>query len=253
MLYSRFALLSTLLGMASAVDYSGKPSLNSHIDSIRRRAKSGKGGKSGGGDEWHSSGSDDWHHSEDVDYTGRFSGSAKATLDQVVLQYDFTDDVSPDTKLVLDTMSTADIHWKFDEGFTEMIYKISISPAKSGTLLVDTVLACASAGSEEPYEEYPIVLFTDREIVHVDANDNVVLSQGKLDMDNVDVNETDCDDDLPCMYVQECDGVMINNMASLYQAIKNGYVFMLADWIEGVDNTPQEEIDAGVVRGQMFV
>ena len=252
MYINRLALLSTLLGMASAVEHSGKPSStnnNINIDSIRRRAKSksGKGGKSGGSSD------DDWHHGGDVDYTGRFSGSAKATLDQVVLQYDFTDDVSPDTKLVLDTMTTADIHWKFDEGFTEMMYKISISPSKSGTLLVDTVLACASAGSEEPYEEYPIVLFTDREIVHVDANDNVVLAQGKIGMDNVDVNDTDCDDDLPCMYDQVCEGVMINNMASLYQAIENGSVFMLADWIEEVDDTPQDEIQAGVVRGQMFI
>ena len=48
MLYNRFALLSALLGVASAVGYSGKPSSNSNsninIDSIRirRRAKSGK-------------------------------------------------------------------------------------------------------------------------------------------------------------------------------------------------------------------
>ena len=51
MLYDRIALLSALLGMASAVDYSGKLSSTNNtnnIDSIRRRAKSGKGGKSGG-------------------------------------------------------------------------------------------------------------------------------------------------------------------------------------------------------------
>lgn len=218
MLYNRIALLSTLLGMASAVKYSGKPSSTNNtnnIDSIRRRAKSGKGGKSGGGDDWHS-GSDDWHSSGDIDYTGRFSGSNKATLDQVVLQEDFIDEVqvSTDTTVVLDTMTTADIHWKFDEGFTEMMYKISLSPAKSGTvLLIDAVLACAAAGSEEVYDEQPIVLFTDRENVHIDANDNIVLAQGKLDMDNVDVNDTNCDDDLPCMYDQVCEGVMINNMA----------------------------------------
>jgi hypothetical protein len=47
--------------------------------------------------------------------------------------------VSTDT-----TVTTADMHWKFDEGFTEMMYKISISPSKSGkVLVVDAVLACA--------------------------------------------------------------------------------------------------------------
>lgn len=160
MLNNRIVLLSTLLGVAAytsvdAID-SGKPSSNYNninVDSIRRRAKSksGKGGKSGGGDEWHS-GSDDWHSSGDMDYTGRFSGSAKATLDQVVLAEDFIDEeeVSIGTTLVLDTMTTADIHWKFDEGFTEMMYKISMSPSKSGYIFADAVLACASAGSEEP-------------------------------------------------------------------------------------------------------
>jgi len=160
--------------------------------------------------------------------------------------------VSLDTTLVLDTMTTADIHWKFDEGFTEMMYKISISSAKSENVFVDSVLACASAGSAEPYDELPIVLFTDR-VLHINANDNVVLAQGKLTMDDVDVNDTLCDDELPCMFDQECGGVMINNMASLYQAIKNGSVFMLVDWLEEVDDTPQDEIQAGVVRGQMFV
>jgi hypothetical protein len=80
-----------------------------------------------------------------------------------------------------------------------------------------------------------------------------VLAQGKLDMEDVDVNDTNCDGDLPCMFDQECEGVMINNMASLYQAMKSGSVFMLVVWFEEVDDNGQDEIDAGVVRGQMFV
>lgn len=70
--------------MASAVEDSGKPlstynNNNMKVDSIRRRAKSGKGGKSSG------DGDDNWHHGGDIDYTGRFSGSNKATFEQVNL------------------------------------------------------------------------------------------------------------------------------------------------------------------------
>ena len=100
MLYNRIVLLSTLLGMASAVDYSGKPSStktknNINIDSIRRRAKSGKGGKSGGGS------GDDWHSSGDIEYTGRFSGSAKATSAQVTNLNELIDGMNKDTGLTL--------------------------------------------------------------------------------------------------------------------------------------------------------
>jgi len=191
--------------MASAVDYSsGKPSsTNSKIntDSIRRRAKSGKGGKSGG------SSGDDWHHGGDIDYTGRFSGRNKATSAQVTNLDELIDQIIQNTgldTLVVDTTTTADIHWKFDEGFTEMMYKVSISPTKPGSIKVDSYLACASAGSSQ---DEPLVIFTNE--IPLDAqHDSEVVTQGKLEWED---DTGTCDGDLPCMFDQECEGVMINN------------------------------------------
>jgi len=143
-------------------------------------------------------------------------------------------------------MTTADIHWKFDEGFTELMYKITIFPSKSGNVQVDSALYCAAAGSEAPADEPAIVFFTTQENVHINANSNVVVTQGKVTMDDFDVNGTFCDDKRPCMFDQKCGGVMINNMASLYQAIKTGSVYMDVMWFD-------EDVELGDVRGQMFV
>merc|ERR1711865_735852 len=42
----------------------------------------------------------------------------------------------------------------------------------------------------------------------------------------------------------ECEGIQVNTIASLYQAIRNGSIYM---------NIHSEEYPAGVARGQIFV
>lgn len=224
MMMNKYILfLSTLLAAsASSAEISidsGKLSNKIIYDGTRRRlTKTGKGGKSGGEDmedgSWWS-GSDDGSGDSELEKLlhGRFSGK---------------DDASGAQERVGDPVVTdmkSQVRWGFDEGFTKMGFEISIL---NGDQVILIHFHCAKAGSNGP-----VVVDFWKDMNGADFNG--VALDGYLS--NEDILSGDLDDGM-------CGDIKLNNLASLYQAMLNGDIYL---------NIHTKAHPLGENRGQIFV
>ena len=225
--------LSTLLAapVSSAeisID-SGKLSNKIIYDGTRRRlTKTGKGGKSGGEDmedgSWWSGSDDGWHPSGDSELEkllhGRFSGKDDASGAQERVGDPVLGPVMTDMK--------SQVRWGFDEGFTKMGFEISILQGIQVTLIH---FHCAQAGSNGPV----VVDFWETPPDTDGTDINGVALDGYLSND--DILSDNLDDGM-------CGDIKLNNLASLYQAMLNGDIYL---------NIHTQANPAGENRGQIFV
>jgi len=202
--------LSTLAASASSAEISidsGKLSNKIIYDGTRRRlTKTGKGGKSGGEDmegSWWSGSDDGWHPSGDSELEkllhGRFSGKDDASGAQERVGDPVLGPVMTDMK--------SQVRWGFDEGFTKMGFEISILNGENVTLIH---FHCGQAGSNGP-----VVVDFWKDMNGADFNG--VALDGYLSND--DILSGDLDDGM-------CGDIKLNNLASLYQAMLNGDIYL---------------------------
>ena len=219
-------LLATSVSSEISID-SGK--LSNNITGTRRRlSKTGKGGKSGGEDtedgSWWSGSDDGWHHpSGDSELKkllhGRFSGKDDASGAQERVG-------DPEGPVTTDTRSQ--IRWGFDEGFTKMGYEIKILLGEKVTLIH---FHCGQAGSNGPV----VVDFWETPPDTDGTDINGVARDGYLTND--DILSDNLDGGM-------CGNIKLNNIASLYQAMLNGDIYL---------NIHTQANPAGENRGQIFV
>ena len=205
-------------------------------------------------------GKDPW---VDKGRSSRFSGSNKATFEQIIRD---DIDISDTNSLILNKISTTDIEWEFDDGFTEMSYEIDISfgEAVDSDISYSASFFCGQAGSIEDITT-DIVVALDTRVENLNGDSLSVpfrysLSvQGTLKQSNVVADSSDCNGDgpfsTPCMLETECLGYKLNNMvASLYQAMKDGLIYLFISWEES--DSQGNSLSDGMesfARGQILV
>jgi len=220
-------LLATSASSAEISIDSGKLSNKIIYDGTRRRlTKTGKGGKSGGEDmedgSWWSGSNDGWHPSGDSELEkllhGRFSGKDDASGAQERVGV-------PEGPVTTDMKSQ--VRYGFDEGFTKMGFEISILQGIQVTLIH---FHCAQAGSNGP------VVVDFWETSDTDGTDiNGVALNGYLTNDDILSNN---------LVDGMCGNIKLNNLASLYQAMLNGDIYL---------NIHTQANPDGENRGQIFV
>ena len=113
---------------------------------------------------------------------------------------------------------------------------------------------CGRAGSVEDFNTIVVALDTRVE----DVNGDSLSVQGTLKQSNVVADNSNCNGDgpnnTPCMLEIECSGYKLNNMASLYQAMNDGLIYLFTNWEESDSegNSLPGGMDA-FARGQIFV
>ena len=223
--------LSTLLAAAVSsaevsIDSGKLPNKITYDGTRRRLSKTGKGGKSGGEDiedgSWWSGSDDGWHPSGDSELEkllhGRFAGKddASGAQERVDDSFGVEGPVTTDMK--------SQVRWGFDEGFTKMGFEISIL---NGDQVILIHLHCAKAGSNGP-----VVVDFWKDMNGADFN-GVALDGYRS---NDDILSGDLDDGM-------CGDIKLNNLASLYQAMLNGDIYL---------NIHTKTNRAGENRGQIF-
>lgn len=131
-----------------------------------------------------------------------------------------------------------------------MIYKISISLPEPGYYFHEAAFVCSAAGG---IDTKGVVAFSTG---RMEIDSHKIMITDRLTMDNVIPNDgpdSNCNGEFPCMVERECLGISINNMASLFQAIKNGSMALLVEWVEFESDTYTTIKAEGVARGQIFV
>ena len=86
----------------------------------------------------------------------------------------------------------------------------------------------------------------------------VIACRCKAHLNNVVADSNNCNGDgpfsTPCMLETECLGYKLNNMASLYQAMKDGLIHLIITW--GESDSQGNSLSDGMesfARGQIFV
>ncbi|KAL7551105.1 hypothetical protein ACHAWF_014301 [Thalassiosira exigua] len=129
-------------------------------------------------------------------------------------------------KKSVETDTTAKVKWKFDVGFTKMEYQIDVLYGNSVTKLD---FHCAQSGQNGPI------------VVNFWHNDygkhfNGLAKEGKIYNRDIMCSEQGQD-------FCHCDGLEVNNLVSLYNAMRNGSIYL---------NVHTKANPAGEVRGQIF-
>merc|ERR1712085_226797 len=119
--------------------------------------------------------------------------------------------------------TTAKLKYAFDKGFTKMDFKVTLKDFVDSPLTM-VHLHCGTAG-------------TNGGVVADLMKKNCAVPGGGGVGADCTLESTDLND-------IECEGVQVNTIASLYQAIRNGSIYM---------NVHSQEYPQGVVRGQIFV
>ena len=125
----------------------------------------------------------------------------------------------------VDTDTKARLILSIDAGLTHVDYILGI---KDGEDITQAHLHCGHAGDTGP----PVAFVLGTETTTAGIDIDGVASQGTLTNDNI--------------MEQACgiDGLPVNNIASLFAAIRLGIIYV---------NVHSEEYPAGVVRGQLFI
>jgi hypothetical protein len=125
---------------------------------------------------------------------------------------------------VVNTTTTGAVRLIFDAALTEIRYALTVN---NGISVVAAHLHCARAGADGPVA---VTLFSANPSVDADG----VLQLGVIT--NADVSTVTC-------AVNDMVNVTVNNIASLFQAAKDGLIYA---------NVHSENNPSGVVRGQVF-
>mmetsp|Transcript_39353 Transcript_39353/g.44303 ORF Transcript_39353/g.44303 Transcript_39353/m.44303 type:complete len:169 (-) Transcript_39353:91-597(-) len=122
---------------------------------------------------------------------------------------------------VVDSDTTGKLKYEFDKGFTKMDYEVFI---RDGIRITGIHLHCGSAGTDGAVAA---VMFSDPP--GTDIEDGSIVKGSIQSGGLVGI---------------ECEGLQVTTIASLYQAMRNGSIYM---------NIHDIENPGGVARGQIFV
>ena len=120
------------------------------------------------------------------------------------------------------TDTSASVELEFDAGYTKVDYTLHI---EDGVGVTQAHLHCAPAGTNGPVVAFLYGKIDDG----VDFEDDEVVGT----IENGDISPQ-----------EDCGGVPLNNVASLYHAIRQGYIYVNVHTIAN---------PGGEVRGQLFV
>ena len=138
----------------------------------------------------------------------------------------------------VDTDTTGFITLSFDEGFTEAEFEVNLEDAEGITA---AHLHCGTAGTDGD------ILATLFEGTFPESSSSSGSSSSKSSSSSGDSDDTLLTDgalENSDLAGTDCDGITVSTVAALYQAIRNGSVYL---------NIHSEENTAGEVRAQLFV